>query len=131
MTNPVTPAGGGKTSSGLDQNLAGALAYVLGPITGILFLVLEKENRFVRFHAMQSTILGVAWIALSIVLSLVAGALAFIPVIGWIVSILVSFGLSVIGFLLWLLLLWKAFQGEEWEFPGVGPLARKQLGAGS
>lgn len=131
MTHPVTPAGGGKTSSGLDQNLAGALAYVLGPITGILFLVLEKENRFVRFHAMQATILGVAWIAVSIVLSLVSGALAFIPVIGWIVSMLVSFGLGVIGFLGWLLLMWKAFQGEEWEFPGVGALARKQLGAGS
>lgn len=131
MTHPVTPAGGGKTSSGLDQNLAGALAYVLGPITGILFLVLEKENRFVRFHAMQSTILGVAWIAVSVVLSVVSGALALVPVIGWIVSILVSFGLGLVGFLLWLLLMWKAFQGEEWEFPGVGPIARKQLGAGS
>ncbi len=99
MSSPLTPTGGNKTSSGLDQNLAGALAYLLGPITGILFLVLEKENRFVRFHAMQSTILGVGWIAVSIVLSLVSGALAFIPVVGWIVSILVSFGLGVIGFL--------------------------------
>jgi uncharacterized membrane protein len=80
---------------------------------------------------MQSTILGVGWIAVSIVLSLVSGALVFIPVVGWIVSILVSFGLGVVGFLCWLLLMWKAFQGEEWEFPGVGGLARKQLGAGS
>ena len=130
MTNPLTPAGGNKTSSGLDQNLAGALAYVLGPVTGIIFLVLEKENRFVRFHAMQSTILGIGWIAVSIVLSLLSGALMFIPVVGWIVGILVSFGLGVIGFLCWLLLMWKAFQGEEWEFPGVGGLAKKQLGAG-
>jgi uncharacterized membrane protein len=131
MSSPLTPTGGNKTSSGLDQNLAGALAYLLGPITGILFLVLEKENRFVRFHAMQSTILGVGWIAVSIVLSLVSGALVFIPVVGWIVSILVSFGLGVVGFLCWLLLMWKAFQGEEWEFPGVGGLAKKQLGAGN
>lgn len=129
MTQPLTPSGGQKTSSGLTPNVAGALAYVLGPITGILFLVLEKENRFVRFHAMQSTILGVAWIALSFVLSILAGVVAFIPVIGWIVTMLVSFGLAVVGFLLWLMLLWRAFQGEEWEVPYAGPLARKQIGA--
>jgi len=127
MSNPVTPMGP-KTSIGLDQNVAGALAYVLGPITGILFLILEKENRFVRFHAMQSTILGVAWIAVSFVLSLLAGIVAFVPVIGWIVTMLVSVGLAAVGFLLWLVLMWRAFQGEDWEVPFAGPIARKQIG---
>lgn len=123
MTNP-----GGTTSTGLTPNLAGALAYLLGPITGILFLVLEKENRFVRFHAMQSTIVSVVWIILTNVLSFLLGVLAAIPVIGWIVGILVSFGMAAIGLLLWLLLMWKAFSGEEWEFPVLGAFARQQVG---
>lgn len=128
MSNPITPAGGGKTSTGLEPNLAGALAYVLGPITGILFLVIEKDSRFVRFHAMQSTLLGVAWIVVTYALSLLAGMVVLVPVIGWIISILVSFGMGLIGLILWLLLMWKAFQGEEWEVPVAGPLARKQIG---
>lgn len=122
MTNP-----GGTTSTGLTPNLAGALAYLLGPITGILFLVLEKENRFVRFHAMQSTIVSVVWFILSNVLSFLLGVLAAIPVIGWIVGILVSFGMAAIGLLVWLLLMWKAFSGEEWEFPVLGAFARQQV----
>lgn len=129
MTNPITPAGGGKTSTGLEPNLAGALSYVLGPITGILFLVIEKESKFVRFHAMQSTVLGVAWIVLTYALSILAGVVAFVPVIGWIISILVSIGMGLIGFILWLMLMWRAFQGQEWEVPVAGPLARKQIGA--
>lgn len=128
MSNPITPAGGGKTSTGLEPNLAGALSYVLGPITGILFLVIEKESKFVRFHAMQSTVLGVAWIVLTYALSILAGVVAFVPVIGWIISILVSIGMGLIGFILWLMLMWRAFQGQEWEVPVAGPLARKQIG---
>jgi uncharacterized membrane protein len=126
MPDTLPPAEG--TATGLAANLAGALCYLLGPITGILFLVLEKENRFVRFHAMQSTILGVIWIGLSVALSILASILAFVPILGWLVSILVSLGLGIVGFLLWLLLMWKAFQGEEWEVPVAGALARKQIG---
>ena len=122
MTHP-----GGSTSTGLTPNLAGALAYVLGPITGILFLVLEKENRFVRFHAMQSIIVSVVWFILSNVLSFLLGVLAAIPILGWLVGILVSFGMAAVGLLLWLLLMWKAFSGEEWEFPVLGAFARQQV----
>lgn len=122
MTNP-----GGSTATGLTPNLAGALAYLLGPITGILFLVLEKENRFVRFHAMQSTIVSVAWFILTNVLSFLLGVLGAIPLIGWLVGMLVSFGMSLIGLMLWLLLMWKAFSGEEWEFPVLGAFARQQV----
>jgi uncharacterized membrane protein len=124
MTTPNVPPGGGTTATGLTQNVAGALAYLLGPITGILFLVVEKENRFVRFHAMQSTMLCIAWIILSVGLSF----LTAIPVLGWIVGILSSFVLGLGGFILWLVLMWKAFQGEEWELPIVGPFARAQVG---
>jgi uncharacterized membrane protein len=123
MTTPNVPPGG-TTATGLAPNVAGALAYLLGPITGILLLVMEKENRFVRFHAMQSTVLCVAWIIISIGLSF----LVSVPVLGWIVGILLSFVMTLAGFILWLVLMWKAFQGEEWELPIVGPFARKQLG---
>jgi uncharacterized membrane protein len=127
MTAPNTPAGGSPTATGLAQNVAGALAYLLGPITGILLLVVERENRFVRFHAMQSTVLCVAWIIVSFGLSF----LATVPVVGWIVGLLLSLVMGLAGFILWLVLMWKAFQGEEWELPIVGPFARKQIGGGA
>jgi uncharacterized membrane protein len=115
---------GGATSTGLTPNLAGALAYLLGPITGIIFLLVEKENRFVRFHAMQSTVLCIGWIIVSVGLSFFAA----VPVLGWIIGILTGLVLGIGGFILWLVLMWKAYQGEEWELPIVGPFARKQLG---
>jgi uncharacterized membrane protein len=132
MSNPVPtpppanppPAAGG----GLTPNLAGALAYLLGPITGILFLVTEKTNSFVRFHAMQSTVLGVAWIIFWIGLSIVTSV---VPVLGWIVGLLLSVVLGIGGFILWLLLIWNAYQGKEWQLPVVGPFARKQLSGGA
>ena len=124
MTTPNVPPGGGATATGLPQNVAGAVAYLLGPITGILFLVMEKDNRFVRFHAMQSTVVSVAWIAVSIALSFFTA----IPVLGWIVGILTTFVLGLAGFVLWLFCMWQAFVGNEWEIPVVGPFARKQLG---
>jgi uncharacterized membrane protein len=82
------------TSTGLAPNVAGALAYVLGPITGIAFLILETKSRFVRFHAAQSTVVFVIVFALSVVLGVLGTALAFIPFLGWIVSVLLSLGLS-------------------------------------
>ena len=123
MTTPNVPPGGA-TATGLPQNVAGAVAYVLGPITGILFLVMEKENRFVRFHAMQSTVVSIACIIASFALSF----LTVIPILGWIVGIISTFVLGLGGFILWLFCMWKAFSGEEWEVPVAGPFARKQLG---
>lgn len=125
MTNPATTS---STSTGLAPNVAGALAYVLGPITGVLFLVLEKQNRFVRFHAAQSITVGIALIALSIALSILSTVLAFIPVLGWIVAILLSLGLGLFSFVLWIMLMWRAWQGREWEVPVAGSFARRIAG---
>ena len=125
MSSPVpSPSNTPSTSGGLTPNLAGALSYLLGPVTGIIFLVLERTNSFVRFHAMQSTVLGVAWIIFSIALSVLSG---IVPVIGWIFGLLISIVLGLGGFILWLLLMWNAYQGKEWELPVIGPFARKQL----
>jgi uncharacterized membrane protein len=119
MTSPATP------STGLAPNVAGALAYLLGPITGVLFLVIEKENRFVRFHAAQSITVGIVTIALAIGLSLLGSVLAFIPVLGWIAALLLTLVLGFGSFVLWLLLMWRASQGKEWEVPVAGAFARR------
>lgn len=119
MTTPATP------TTGLAPNVAGALAYILGPITGVLFLVVEKENRFVRFHAAQSITVGIVLIALSIALSVLGTLLAFIPVLGWIAALLLTLGIGFGSFVLWLLLMWRASQGQEWEVPIAGGLARR------
>jgi len=107
-----------KTSTGLDENIAGALTYLLGWVTGIIFLMVEKENRFVRFHAWQSIITTGALTILFIILGV-------IPVLGWILSII----LAPLTAILWLWLMYKAFQGEMYKLPWVGDFAEKQLGA--
>ena len=124
MTSPTATA----SSTGLAPNVAGALAYLLGPITGILFFLLEQENRFVRYHAAQSITLGLLWIALSVVFSVLSGMLVMVPVLGWLVALLLSVVFGLGGFFLWLFLMWRAFQGREWESPIAGPMARKLAG---
>ena len=124
MTSPTATA----SSTGLAPNVAGALAYLLGPITGILFFLLEKENRFVRYHAAQSITLGLLWIALSVVFSVLSGMLVMVPVLGWLVALLLSVVFGLGGFFLWVFLMWRAFQGREWESPIAGPMARKLAG---
>lgn len=125
----TSPTGTTVTSStGLAPNVAGALAYLLGPITGALFFLLEKENRFVRFHAAHSITLGLLWIALSVLFSVLSGVLVMVPVLGWLVALLLSVVFGLGGFFLWLFLMWRAFQGREWESPIAGPMARKLAG---
>jgi uncharacterized membrane protein len=103
-------------NSGNNENLMGAASYLLGWITGIIFLLVEKDSKFVRFHAMQSTIaaggLSIAWIALG-----------FIPILGALVGLILWFA----GFIFWIVCMWKAFQGEMYKIPYIGDLAEKQL----
>jgi len=118
------------TSTGLAPNVSGALAYLLGPITGIVFLLLEKESRYVRFHAGQSIGVWVGFLIFSIVLTVISGVLGAIPVLGWIfglVFLLISLGLTLVGLALWLFLMYKGYSGEEWEFPFVGAQVRSML----
>lgn len=105
-----------KSALGLSPSLTAALAYVLGFISGLIIFVLEKENRFVRFHAMQSILLSVSFF----VLGIIAGC---IPVIGPAVSIIVSLA----SLVCWLIGIVKAAQGEYFKFPWVGDYAEKQI----
>lgn len=100
------------SGTGLPRNTAAALTYVLGWLTGIIFLLIEKD-KFIRFHAMQSIItFGLLTV------------FSFVPVIGWILSPLVM----IVGFILWLVLIFKAYQGEEFKLPLIGDFAQKQIG---
>jgi uncharacterized membrane protein len=102
-----------KTSTGFDANVAAALTYLVGFVTGIIFLLVEKENKFVRFHAMQSTLLFIGIILVDVVLKM-------IPLLGFLVVIIIVIPLSAV---LWLLLMYKAYQGEEFKLPLVGQMA--------
>ncbi|MFO7926520.1 MAG: DUF4870 domain-containing protein [Halobacteriota archaeon] len=116
------------TASGLDPNVAGALSYLLGPITGILFYVLEPDDEFIRFHAAQSTIVFGGLFVVSVVLSVVMTVLAFVPVIGWIFGALVglvSLVVSLVGVVAWLFLMYKAYSGAMYEVPFVAPHAHR------
>jgi len=105
---------GEKTSTGLESNVAGLLCYVLGWITGLVFYLIEKDSKFVRFHAMQSIIVFGALTIASLILSV-------IPLIGWIISWL----LWILGLVLWILLMVKAYQGQMFKLPVAGDFADK------
>ena len=104
-----------KTSSGLKENIAGALCYLFGWVTGVIFYIIEPKSKFVRFHAVQS-------IAMSVVLMVIYFVLMFIPVIGWIISAI----LGVVTFILWLLLMFRAYKGDMFKLPVVGNFAEGQ-----
>lgn len=103
------------SGTGLGKNTAAALSYVLGPITGVIFLVLEKD-KYVRFHAMQSIVFGVVAFVLNMILGFTIILALILPIL-WVVE-----------FVLWLVLIYKAWQGEEWELPVLGKFARQFLG---
>ncbi len=114
--NQSQQGGKGGSSTGLEENAAGALAYLLSFITGIVFLIVEKDSDFVRFHAMQSTITFGGLFVLQFIIGLV-------PIIGWIISILIF----PVWLILWIVLMMKAYQGERFKLPIVGNIAEQQL----
>jgi len=104
----------GKTTLGMEANLAALLSYLLGFITGIIFYVVEKENKFVRFHAMQSIIVFGFLFVISLIIRI-------IPIIGWVLSLF----LGIISLILWIILMIKAYQGEYFKLPVAGEIAEK------
>lgn len=106
-----------KSSTGLDPKIGGLLCYLVGAITGLLMLVVEREDDDVRFHAYQS----VATFGFLFLLSLTAG---WVPVLGPFVQML----LGPVALVLWIVLMAKAFQGERFKLPWVGDWAESQLG---
>jgi uncharacterized membrane protein len=108
--------------------MANPQCYILSPLTGILFVVLApyNQNRNTRFHAFQSIFFGVGAIVLWIAATILSIAFATIPFIGFIISLLLHFGIGLGMFILWLMLMYKAYNNERWVLPVIGPLAEKQ-----
>jgi len=107
----------GKSSTGMNQNVAGLLCYILGWITGIVFVIIEKESKFVLFHAWQSIFTFAGLMVASFVLGL-------IPILNLIIVPLVR----IFSFILWIVLLVKSYEGEMWRVPVAGNYAAKQVG---
>ncbi|MGA2590070.1 MAG: hypothetical protein ABSH32_09160 [Bryobacteraceae bacterium] len=128
----VTPAhqAGPVAAAGLEDNAAGALCYLAGFITGIIFLVLEPYSKrpFVRFHAFQSILFCVAWIALSMILSIVLGIGGLALHALWWIFIPLRLLIGLLGFLIWLFCMYKAYNRELFQLPIIGPIAAKQAG---
>ena len=123
-------ASGQSTGTGLTMNLAAALSYALGAITGILFLVLEpyKNDRFVRFHAIQSILYCIACVILGIVWNIFWGTLA--SIVGfWVLAVDVPLRLvvSLAIFVFWLYLMFQAYSQREYRIPWIGDIAAKQV----
>lgn len=104
----------GSTDTGIRPNVEALLTYLLGFVTGLIFLLIEKKNKFVRFHAMQSIVVFGAVFVAQWVISL-------IPYLG----ILISGLLSLLGVVLWIVLMVKAYQGEMFKLPWAGDIAEK------
>ena len=114
---PPTAAG-----TGLQPNVAGLLCYVLGWVTGLIFLLIEKEDKFVRFHAIQSIIVFGALTIAEIILGIL-GLIPFIGILFWIVSWLVW----LLGVVLWIVLMVQAYRGERYKLPFSGDMAEGYL----
>ena len=116
-----------KSSTGLDANVAAAISYI--PIVGLVFLVIEKGSRFVKFHAVQSLLLALAFFVLYFGLTVLGFVLGYIPVLGFIISfalIFVYMALGLGGLVVWVLAIIKAFQNEKWKLPYIGDIAEAQ-----
>lgn len=109
-----------KSSTGLDANIAGALSYLFVP--AIVFLAIEKDSQFVRFHAFQGLFLGLASIASVIAINI----LWLLPVLGWFALALYPLS-ALLFFVAWLISTIKAFQGERFKLPVLGDLAEQQV----
>jgi uncharacterized membrane protein len=121
---PVQPA-----ATGMADNVASMLCYILGLITGVLFVVLApyNQNKTVRFHAFQSIFFNIAWIALFIVSTIIGSIIAavlpfFLSMLWGLVNLLIW----IAGLIIWIVLMVKAYSGQKWVLPIVGPLAEKQ-----
>lgn len=112
---------------GMSQNTAAGLSYVLGWVTGLIFFLVEKQNRFVRFHAMQSIIFFGGVFVLNIILQVLAGAMPS--------GMAVAFGclsglVGLASFVIWIILMVNGFQGKYFKLPVIGDYAERYSNQG-
>lgn len=132
MQNPP-PVQTGKSSTGLDENIAALLSYIFGWVGGLVFFLIEKDSRLVRFHAMQSILLSVsaiigfiaiwvAWIIFAIIGAMAADALGLVvSIVGTLLMLAFWAGLLIAV----VLCLVKAYQRQFFKLPLIGNFAEK------
>lgn len=116
------------TSTGMDPKIAGLLCYLFGWISGLIFYLIEKDDKTIRFHAMQSILLNIAIFVLWIGISIVLGIFGLIPGVNIVIAILalpVYFVLWIGTIVVWILLMVRAYQGEMWKLPIIGDIAER------
>ena len=119
------------SSTGLDPNVAAALSYLAGPLSGATILLAERTSGYVRFHAWQA-IIGLGGLALVAILLLVSAFLAlFISPFAFTLMYRLAAVAAVLWLVAWMVCLYKAYMGQEWELPLVGKYARRRAGARS
>ncbi len=119
MTEPVSDE---HSSLNLDPNLAGALCYAFGCISGLLFFILETHSKQIRFHALQSILIFALLSFLSVVSAVLAVFTDFVP------FQLATSLLWMIHFTVWLVMIIRTYQGTTIKIPGIGDFAREQTG---
>ena len=123
-TNPA--AAGGASTMNIQPNLAALLSYLFGAIGGLIFFIMEKRNRFVRFHAMQSILLTAGVIVVDIVLNV----LDRVPVIAFVSACIISPVFSIGVLVLWIYLMIQAYQGKMFKLPVIGDYAERYANQG-
>lgn len=132
MQNPP-PVQTGKSSTGLDENIAALLAYVFGWLSGLIFFLIEKDSKLVRFHAMQSILLNVSiavaafaiWIVVFIFWIIAAQLSDVLGMLIGLVATLLWIAFSVSLLIAWVMCLIRAYQGQYFKLPVIGNYAEK------
>lgn len=117
----------GPTSINMDPNTAAGLSYLGTWLTGLIFYLMEKQNRFVRFHAMQSILAFAALFVLEIASNVIFSALSFVSIIGCFLSPLI--GIAIVA--VWIICMINAFQGKYFKLPVIGDYAERFANSGS
>jgi uncharacterized membrane protein len=127
------PAQTAKSSTGLDENVAALLSYIFGWISGLVFFLIEKDSRLVRFHAMQSLLLNVVvavvgivlWVVLFVVFLIISQISGTLATLLSLVSVLVWLVFGIVILAAWIMCLLKAFQSQYFKLPVIGNFAEK------
>ena len=133
QASPAPPVAATKSSTGLDDNVASLLAYLFQFLGGLIFFLIEKDSRFVRFHAMQSMLLsGVFWVGLialwivSFVLTLILGQISgMLAGLVWVITVLLQLVLVVAALIGFIFCMIKAYQRQYFKLPLLGSYAEK------
>lgn len=111
-----------KSSTGLDPKVANLLAYLFGWLGGLIIWLMEKENRFVKWNALQALILGIVEVVCILVISFILG---LIPYIGWFFFSWLGWVLAGVCWIFAIIAIVMGFQGKTFRIPGISSLTDK------